>query len=239
MSTQHITPAQVCLFDLNGTLLDLSVLDPHFQNAFGTPDARPLWFSQLTQLMLTDVAVGAYTEFSLLAGAALEMVAARRGVALPASAAKDILAGLRRLPAFPDVPNALRQLQQAGFRLAALTQSSPEAVQEQVEYARLRPYFERVFSADTAHQLKPGPKPYEMAVSEMGAGRGETRLVAAHAWDIAGALHAGLKAAFVARPGQALSPVGPQPDIAGADLGEVARRIVGISPAETPERTSL
>lgn len=222
-------PTQVCLFDLNGTLLDLSVLDPHFQDAFGAAGVRPVWFSQLTQLMLTDVALGVYTEFSLLAGAALEMVATRRGVALPASAAEDILLGMRRLPAFPDVPDALGRLQRAGIRLAALTQSSSEAAREQVERANLAPYFEHVFCADTVHQLKPGPKPYALAVSEMGAAPGETRLVAAHAWDIAGALHAGLQAAFVARPDQAASPAGPQPDITGADLGEVADKIVGIA----------
>lgn len=228
MATQNAAPTQVCLFDLNGTLLNLSVLDPHFQDAFGAPGVRTVWFSQLTQLMLTDVALGAYTEFSLLAGAALEIVAARRKVALPAGAAQDILAGMRRLPPFPDVPEALGRLQQAGVRLAVLTQSSEEAAREQVEHAKLAPYFERVFSADTVHQLKPGPDPYARAVAEMGAALGETRLVAAHAWDIAGALRAGLQAAFVARPDQALSPIGPQPDITGADLTEVANKIVGI-----------
>lgn len=238
MATQNAAPSRVCLFDLNGTLLDLSVLDPHFQDVFGSPDVRTAWFSQLTQLMLTDVALGAYTEFSLLAGAALEMVAARRGVALPASAAKDILAGMRRLPVFPDVPEALGRLQQAGVRLAALTQSSESAALEQVEHAKLAPYLEHVFSADTVHQLKPGPNPYVMAVAEMGAAPGETRLVAAHAWDIAGALHAGLQAAFVTRPDQAASPIGPQPDITGADLTEVASKIVGIPSSETPERTA-
>ncbi|MGH2947808.1 MAG: haloacid dehalogenase type II, partial [Solirubrobacteraceae bacterium] len=50
-------------------------------------------------------------------------------------------------------------------------------------------------------------------------------LVAAHAWDVAGALAAGCAAAFVRRPGKVLSPLGDQPDIAGDDLGEVAERI--------------
>src|SRR5829696_7756832 len=47
-------------------------------------------------------------------------------------------------------------------------------------------------------------------------------LDAAHAWDVAGALAAGCSAAFVARPGMVASPLGEQPDIKGADLGEVA-----------------
>jgi 2-haloacid dehalogenase len=52
------------------------------------------------------------------------------------------------------------------------------------------------------------------------------RLIAAHAWDCAGAIAAGAKAAFVARPGMVLGPVGEQPDIVGADLDEVASLIL-------------
>ena len=55
------------------------------------------------------------------------------------------------------------------------------------------------------------------------------RLVAAHAWDVSGALAAGCTAAFVARPGMVLSPLGPQPDIVGRDLGEVAAALQRLS----------
>ncbi len=57
---------------------------------------------------------------------------------------------------------------------------------------------------------------------------GDVRLIAAHAWDCAGALAAGAKAAFVARPGMVLGPVGEQPDIVGADLDEVASLILAL-----------
>ena len=52
------------------------------------------------------------------------------------------------------------------------------------------------------------------------------RLVAAHAWDIVGALRAGYAAAFVARPGKVLYPLGPKPDIIGPDFRSVAQQIV-------------
>jgi 2-haloacid dehalogenase len=54
------------------------------------------------------------------------------------------------------------------------------------------------------------------------------RLVAAHAWDVAGALRAGCAAAFVARPGMVLDPLVEHPDVVGADLREVADRILEI-----------
>jgi 2-haloacid dehalogenase len=52
------------------------------------------------------------------------------------------------------------------------------------------------------------------------------RLVAAHSWDVSGALAAGCKAAFVARPGMVLSPLGSRPDIIGADISEVVDQII-------------
>lgn len=53
-------------------------------------------------------------------------------------------------------------------------------------------------------------------------------MVAAHDWDVTGALRAGLKAAFVARPGKVLNPLGGQPDIVGRDLREIAPRIIEV-----------
>jgi 2-haloacid dehalogenase len=52
------------------------------------------------------------------------------------------------------------------------------------------------------------------------------RLIAAHAWDVAGARHAGCAAAFVARPGKSLDPLADAPDLVGADLAEVADKII-------------
>jgi 2-haloacid dehalogenase len=65
--------------------------------------------------------------------------------------------------------------------------------------------------------------------STFGVSIGEVVLVAAHAWDTAGALAAGARAAFVARPGMVLSPLGPQPEVVGVDLTEVADQLERLS----------
>ena len=56
----------------------------------------------------------------------------------------------------------------------------------------------------------------------------DIRLIAAHAWDIAGALKAGCAAAFVARPGMVLDPLVEAQDIIGGDIREVVGRIIAI-----------
>ena len=51
-------------------------------------------------------------------------------------------------------------------------------------------------------------------------------MIAAHAWDVHGALRAGCAAAFISRPGHALFPPGPKPDIVAPDLRAAADRLV-------------
>jgi 2-haloacid dehalogenase len=64
---------------------------------------------------------------------------------------------------------------------------------------------------------------------------GEIRLIAAHAWDVAGAARAGCVTAFVARPGKALDPLVERPEIVGADLAEVVDAILTVEgPAGAP-----
>jgi 2-haloacid dehalogenase len=50
-------------------------------------------------------------------------------------------------------------------------------------------------------------------------------LVAAHGWDVAGAAWAGMKTAFVARPGQQVFALGPAPDLCISSLAELPRQM--------------
>ena len=220
----------VCLFDVNETLLDLSALDPSFARAFG--EGKPIraeWFQQLLQSAFLSTLLGPYTDFGTLAAAALDMVAERHGLILPTDQQAAILQGMHALPPHPEVPGALARLCSAGIRLAALTNSPLEMAQEQLTAAGLGDYFEEILSAGEVSRLKPAPEPYRMAAERMGVPVGETLLVAAHAWDTTGALKAGGRAAFVARPGQVLDPLGPRPEIIGADLAAVADQLLALT----------
>jgi 2-haloacid dehalogenase len=220
--------ARVCVFDVNETLLDLGALDPHFERAFGNAGVRRAWFLQLLQSALVATVTGAYSDFGTFGGAALEMVAEREGVDLSGEDQQKILGGMRELPPHPEVAESLNRLRKAGLRLATLTNSTKQVAEAQMENSGLRDYFEQILSADDVKRLKPAPEPYHMAAESLGVELGEVRLVAAHAWDVAGALRAGCAAAFVARPGMVLDPLVERPDVVGANLREIADQILKI-----------
>jgi 2-haloacid dehalogenase len=217
---------RVQVFDVNETLLDLAAMDPHFQRIFGDPGVRVTWFNQMVQSALVATVTGAYQQFGALAMAALEMIAEQAGVELSDDDKEAVATQMRQLPAHPEVAGALRRLGDAGLRLASLTNSTEQVARAQLEHAGLIDTFELVLSADTVHRLKPAPEPYLMAADRLGVPIGEVRLIAAHAWDVAGAARAGCATAFVARPGKVLDPLVERPGIVGADLAEVADAIL-------------
>jgi 2-haloacid dehalogenase len=218
--------ARICVFGVNETLLDLRALDSHFERVFGDAAVRQSWFAQLLQSAFVSTIAGDYKDFGTIGSTALDMVAARRGATLSPEDRGSILGAMRHLPPHPDVRDGLERLRRAGVRLVTLTNSTDEMGQAQISNAGLGEYFERLFSADTTRRLKPAPEPYRMVAEQLGVAIGEIRLVAAHAWDIAGALHAGCAAAFVARPAMVLDPLFEPPDVVGADLRELAERIL-------------
>jgi 2-haloacid dehalogenase len=215
---------RVCVFDVNETLLDLAALDPLFERVFGDASVRKLWFNQVLQSAFVATITDAYVTFGEAAGAALGMTVERLGVEVSEDDRQEILGGLRDLPPHPEVPESLDRLHDAGFRLATLTNSTQEVAEAQIQNAGLTDKFEQILSADTARRLKPAPAPYRMAAQSLGVPDRGMRLIAAHAWDVAGALRAGCAAAFVAR--QPFDPLVEEPDVAGTDLAEVADKII-------------
>jgi 2-haloacid dehalogenase len=116
----------------------------------------------------------------------------------------------------------------AGLRLVTLTNSAQAAARQQLASAGLDGLFERSFSVDAVRRFKPAPEVYQSVADSLGLSVDRLRLVAAHAWDVVGALRAGCAGAFVGRPGKVLYPLGPRPDIVGPDFMRVARQIVAV-----------
>lgn len=221
---------QLLIFDVNETLLDLDPLKESVTKALGgRKDLVTLWFTTMLHYSLVETTTGSYRKFGEIGAATMTMVAEEHGIILSMEAAREAIQPITSLPAHGDVKAGLQPLKDAGFRMITLTNSPPEVVDAQMENAGLSGFFEKLLSIGSLETYKPDPGTYNWAAKEMGVPPGDCMLVAAHGWDVTGALRAGLRAGFLARPGKALYPLSPKPELIAKDLKEAAAILVAMT----------
>jgi 2-haloacid dehalogenase len=221
----EVTRPKIIVFDVNETLLDLAPLKSSVGKALdGREDLLPLWFSTMLHYSLVETLSGEYHDFGEIGTAALMMVAQREGIELDRETARAaIVTPLRSLPAHADVREGLQRLSEQGYRLVSLTNSSKIGVETQLKNAGLTDLFEKRYSIDAIKKYKPHEDTYRMVLDDLGVQPGEVLMVAAHAWDLAGAKNVGLQTAFVQRPGTTLYPNVHRPDVVVDDLNQLAQ----------------
>ena len=219
---------KVVFFDVNETLLDLSKMKKQIGEILnGREDLLPLWFTTMLQYSLVISASGRYEPFAHIGAASLQMVAANQDILISEDDARKVITtGFHDLPAHSEVKEALKQLKQAGYKLVSLTNSSSEGTKKQLERAGLTDYFDEMLSIEPVAKFKPFTDTYNWAASKLETKPQDCMLVAAHGWDVAGALWAGWRAAFVSRPGQQIFPLAPKTEITAPDLKKVADILV-------------
>ncbi|WP_038030959.1 haloacid dehalogenase type II [Thermonema rossianum] len=223
-----ISRPKVLFFDVNETLLDLTAMKAVIASYLnGEKELLDLWFSTMLHHSLVMSAAGQYAHFGQIGAAALQMVGAAKGIHISKEEGeKAILQALRSLPPHPDVSEGLIRLKEAGFTLVSFTNSSKEGVKQQLMNANLLELFDERLSVEEVGVFKPFKEAYEWAARQMGVKAHEAMLIAAHGWDIAGALWAGWQAAFIHRPGKQLFPLAPQPQLQASDLKQIAELIL-------------
>jgi 2-haloacid dehalogenase len=217
---------RVVAFDVNETLLDLRALDAAFESLLGAAEFRGQWFAQMLQLSFVGGLTNNYVDFTTAQRASLQMLAARLGHDVTESEVNEVVQQMSSLPPHPEVPEALARLAEAPIQVVALTNSTQEVAEAQLRNAGIDHAFDFAVSADSVRALKPAAASYHLVANRCGVAIGEVLLVAAHSWDVSGALAAGARAAFVARPGMVPSPLGPAPDIVEPDIARVVDRII-------------
>ncbi len=210
----------VVLFDVNGTLTDpAGIGDPWDDPDIGL---RALRGAVLSSMAGTITAQFVPFVEHLRDALALEAHAA----GLDPGKIDAALARAAALDPYPDAAPALDLLRDHGFTVAALTNSGAEGGTRTLESGGLRDRFDHVFGVDAVERFKPHPATYGHVVAALGVAPSAITMVAAHAWDLTGAQHAGLRTAWVSRGEGVLARTGAVPDVQGPDLLAVARTLV-------------
>lgn len=222
------TKPKLLIFDVNETLLDLSPMKARMNEVLNHQFAFDKWFSLMLQYSLVDNLTHQYHNFGEIGKAAFQMTEQVLERKVSDQEAREILQMIRRLPPHPDIPEGLEMLKKAGYKMVALTNSTGEVVKEQMINAGLTENFEALMSIDEIRKYKPAPEPYQTVVNRFKIQAHEAMLIAAHGWDVAGALHAGLQAAFISRQGQAKYPLAPEVEMEGPTLTSIAQKLLKL-----------
>lgn len=204
----------------------MRALRPLFRQVFGNAAIATHWFNQVLRTAFVSTITNRYTDFSTIGSDALDMVAQRNNRTLADDDRSAILSAMRRLPAHADVRDGLEQLKAAGYRLAALTNNPQRILDAQLANAGLVGYFEQRLSVDPVRKFKPALETYQYAAGRLDAPVETIWFVAAHDWDISGAVNAGMRGAFLARPGAVMGRVTMQAEVSGSDLPHLVAQIV-------------
>jgi 2-haloacid dehalogenase len=221
-----MTALPLIVFDVNETLLDLGTMEPTFQRIFGDKSAMRLWFANLILYSAALTVAGCYVPFTDIGSAVMKMLADTRGITINDEDKKELTEKFSTMPPHQEVPAALRKLRAAAFRLFTLTDNLLEVQTHQLEHGGIVEHFERRFSADGVRHHKPSREAYAYVEKELGAEPSQFCLIACHTWDTLGAVAAGWQGALIKRVGNDLPGVGPQPQIVGDDLNDVANQLI-------------
>ena len=216
------------VFDLDSTLLDnssyqdtlaeicrqVSELHPGVEPRQLQQANLTIWTSNKNRYM-TELWDGTKDTFSL-GEEVWELTLAQcgiqsRSIAREAARIHDATeAGHIRL--YADARSAVQTLQQAGIRMALVTNGPSQLQRRKIEILGIAPWFEAVLvSAEVGHS-KPEPEIYMLALESLNANPKDAWFVGDNLYtDIAGANNVGMPSVWVNRTGEPLPPDAPVP----------------------------
>ena len=111
----------------------------------------------------------------------------------------DLLSLYKELSPFSEVKNVLENLKKKSFKLAILSNGTPELLNHLVKSSDLENLFDDIFSVEEVKIYKPDPKVYDMPVNKYKVSKGEIAFLSANTWDVSGAGNYGYNSIWVNR----------------------------------------
>ena len=187
------------IFDAYGTLFDVNSAAKKCKNKIGDKweDFANYWrttqleYTWLRSLMKRHKDFWQITEDSL----SKSMIAFNIDPKM-----KDELLNLYKvLSPFKEVPETLKTLKEKNFKLAILSNGTPDLLNELVKSNKLDNLFDDLFSIESVGIYKPDSKVYDMPIKKYGIEKNEVAFLSANTWDVSGAGNYGYQSIWVNR----------------------------------------
>ena len=212
-------------FDAYGTLFDVHSVIALGEQLFpgqGTALSNAWRLKQLQYTWQRSL-MGRYADFWKVTEDGLVFATRSLNLDLDPSKRKQLMDAYLSLATFADVPEGLKELSAAGYKLAILSNGAPRMLQEVAKSAAIDRFLAHIISVDEIKVYKPSPRVYQMASKRLGTAPKATGFVSSNSWDIAGAASFGLTTFWINRGNQ-------PPDELGFPADRVVSKLTDLLP---------
>ena len=191
------------VFDAYGTLFDVHSAVSRHADIVGENPARvsEVWRNKQLEYTWVRTGMSRYRDFWELTCEALDFALE----AVPGSNPEcrtALLDAYMSLDCYPEVPDVVAKLKDNGFKLAILSNGSPEMLNAAVNSAKIGNFLDHQFSVDAIGLFKTDPATYAMVTDEFGIQPDEVSFQSSNRWDIAGAAAFGFVCNWINRTNQ-------------------------------------
>ena len=111
----------------------------------------------------------------------------------------ELLSLYKILSPYPEVRGVLEDLKKKNFKLAILSNGTPDLLNELVENNKLNNLFDDLFSIEEVKIYKPDPSVYELPIKKYKIKSNEITFLSANTWDVSGGGNFGYNSIWVNR----------------------------------------
>ncbi len=187
------------IFDAYGTLFDVNSAAEKCKNKIGDKWESFASYWRTTQLEYTWLRslMGKHKDFWKITEDSLNK---SMKVFLIDNKMKNELLNLYRiLNTFPEVKDVLNQLKKKNYKLAILSNGTPELLSNLVSSNNLDNIFDDIFSIEEVGIYKPDAKVYDMPIKKYKIKKEEIAFLSANTWDVSGGGNYGYNSIWVNR----------------------------------------
>jgi 2-haloacid dehalogenase len=213
---------RACVFDAYGTLFDYASAAARCRDLLGDQFGAltALWRDKQLQYTWLRSLQGRHADFWQVTGEALDFTLETLGLD-DARLRRRLMELYLRLDPFPEVPGVLKRLKNAGFKVAILSNGSPQMLSAAVESAGIGEFLDELLSVESVGVYKPHPKVYQLAVEWLGVAASAISFQSSNAWDAYAASAFGMRVVWCNRYGGRKERLPGSPDREIASLAEL------------------
>ncbi len=125
------------------------------------------------------------------------------------------------LSTFTEVRDSLKKLKQSNYKLAILSNGTPDLLNELVISNQLKDIFDDIFSVEEAGIFKPDSKVYDIPINKYNIEKNEVLFLSANTWDVSGAGNYGYNTVWVNRNNNIFDKLDFEPNKQISNLSEL------------------